>query len=205
MPEDIKTTRSEFLKLRKKYILAKNGHNLLKKKRDGLVMEFFNVLKKAKGMKKEISVLYSDVIKKMQITEMYDGPIAIKSAALYLKNIPLDIETRNLMGVKVPKIKKKDKIQKSIYERGYGLINASAKINNVTRQYECLLEKIIDTSEIETTLRKILIEIEKTKRRVNALEYIVIPKIKNQISIIKIVLEEQERENIFRLKMIKKP
>jgi len=204
MARDVKLTRSELLKLKKQYALAKNGYSLLKKKRDGLIMEFFKVLENAKGLKNQVSELYAVAQKKMEITEMYDGGVAVKTAALYLKEIPLDIETKNLMGVKVPKITKQGQICKSIYDRGYSRIESSARLNSTSMQYECLLEKIIDSAEIETTLRKLLIEIEKTKRRVNALEYILLPKLEGDIVKIRLSLEEQERENIFRLKMIKK-
>ena len=204
MGRELKATRSELLKLKKQFLLAKNGHKLLKKKRDGLIMEFFKVLKDAKGLKNQISDLYVEAQEKIKITEMYDGGIVIKTAAIYLKEIPLDIETKNLMGVKVPKITKQGQICKSIHERGYSLIDGSVRLNNTSKQYEMLLEKIIDSAEIETTLRKILIEVEKTKRRVNALEFVLLPRLEQDIHKIKLSLEEQERENTFRLKMIKK-
>ena len=204
MAIDVKATRSELLKLKKQYKLAKNGYSLLKKKRDGLIMEFFKILENAKGQKSQMSELYAIAQEKMKTTEMHDGGIAIKTAALYLKEIPLEIETKNLMGVKVPKITKQGEICKSIYERGYSLVDGSARLDSTSRQYECLLEKIIESAEIETTLRKLLIEIEKTKRRVNALEFILLPRLEQNISKIRLSLEEQERENVFRLKMIKK-
>ncbi|MCK5176493.1 MAG: V-type ATP synthase subunit D, partial [Candidatus Aenigmarchaeota archaeon] len=194
MGRELKATRSELLKLKKQYLLAKNGHKLLKKKRDGLIMEFFKILKDAKGLKNQISDLYVEAQEKIKTTEMYDGGIAIKTAAAYLKEIPLDIETKNLMGVKVPKITKQGQICKSIYERGYSLIDGSVRLNNTSKQYEMLLEKIIDSAEIETTLRKILIEVEKTKRRVNALEFVLLPRLEQDIHKIKLSLEEQERE-----------
>jgi V/A-type H+-transporting ATPase subunit D len=106
------------------------------------------------------------------------------------------------MGVIVPKIKAK-KVEKHFTERGYGLLSSSSKIDESAYAYEKVVDKVILAAEIETSMKKVLKEIEKTKRRVNALEYVVIPKMMHQMEFIRLRLEEMERENIFRLKRIK--
>ena len=105
------------------------------------------------------------------------------------------------MGVKVPKIETSE-IKKVFMERGYG-VYSSAAIDEASEAYEKVVEKIILAAEIETSMRKLLNEIEKTKRRVNALEFKVIPSQNKIKSFIQLRLEEMERENIFRMKRIK--
>ena len=202
MPQDIKPTRSELLRVKKQIKLAKSGYNLLKKKRDGLILEFFDVLKKAKTLRQELVDEYNIAFGKMNIARALEGDLKVKSIAMAIKDIPeINLETKNIMGVKVPKIKSSE-IKKAFMERGYGVYNSSA-IDEAASAYEKTVEKIILAAEVETSMRKLLNEIEKTKRRVNALEFVVMPSLGKTKSFIQLRLEEMERENIFRMKRIK--
>ncbi|NOX71368.1 MAG: V-type ATP synthase subunit D [Candidatus Micrarchaeota archaeon] len=199
----VKPTRSELINLKKKIKLAESGHKLLKKKRDGLIIEFFNVLKEAKNLRKELTDKYKHAHEKLLEGIALDGIVEVKTTSMALKDMPaIELETKNIMGVTVPKVKS-GRIKKGFMERGYGLITTSMHIEEMASSYEELLEEVITTAEVETTLRKILSEIEKTKRRVNALEFSVIPGMKEQANFIKFRLEEMERENIFRMNLIK--
>ena len=109
---------------------------------------------------------------------------------------------RNIMGVVVPSIEV-SQIQKSVEERGYGLIGTSVRVDEAVHAFEILAAKILEAAELETTMKKLLDEIESTKRRVNALEFKIIPQLEEIASYITLRLEELERENIFRLKRIK--
>jgi V/A-type H+-transporting ATPase subunit D len=200
---DVKPTRSELIKLKQKIKLAKSGHGLLKKKRDGLIMEFFDLMKEAKGIKKEMTEKYNEALSKMNVARILNSDMEIKTIALSIYNSPdIDVEKRNLVGVVVPKITKRNELVKKIIERGFSIYN-SAAIDEVASAYEILVEKIIKVAEIETSMRKVLEEIEKTKRRVNALEFEVIPKMEKQATYIRMRLEEMERESFTRLKRIK--
>ena len=202
MPQDVKPTRSELLKLKKQIKLAKSGYNLLKKKRDGLILEFFEILKRAKTLRQELVEEYKIALEKINIARTLEGDLKIKSIAMAIKNMPeVKLTTKNIMGVKVPKIESSE-IKKEFMERGYGVYSSSA-VDEAASSYEKVVEKIILAAEIETSMRKLLNEIEKTKRRVNALEFIVIPSLDKQKSFIQLRLEEMERENIFRMKRIK--
>ena len=202
MPQDIKPTRSELLKVKRQIKLAKSGYGLLKKKRDGLILEFFEILKKAKTIRQELVDEYKIAFEKINIARTLEGDLKIKSIAMAIKDVPeIKLETKNIMGVKVPKIESSE-IKKAFMERGYGVYNSSA-IDEAASAYEKVVEKIILASEVETSMRKLLKEIEKTKRRVNALEYVVIPRLDQVKSFINLRLEEMERENIFRMKRIK--
>ncbi|MBI2656953.1 V-type ATP synthase subunit D [Candidatus Woesearchaeota archaeon] len=202
MAIDIKPTRSELLKLKKQIRLAKSGYNLLKKKRDGLILEFFEVLKKAKTLREELVNEYKTALEKINIARTLEGDLKVKSVAMAIKDIPdVKLTTKNIMGVKVPKIESSE-IKKAFMERGYGIYNSSA-IDEAAAAYEKVVEKIILAAEVETSMRKLLNEIEKTKRRVNALEFVVIPNLDKIRAFIQLRLEEIERENIFRMKRIK--
>ncbi|MCK4968539.1 MAG: V-type ATP synthase subunit D, partial [Candidatus Aenigmarchaeota archaeon] len=103
MAIDIKPTRSELMKLKVKIKLAKSGHNLLKKKRDGLILEFFEILKKAKTIRSELNDNYCTAKRKADIAQAIEGKVTLKSAAVALKNAPtVELETKNIMGVVVP-------------------------------------------------------------------------------------------------------
>jgi len=202
MPQDVKPTRSELLKLKKQIKLAKSGYSLLKKKRDGLILEFFEILKRAKTLREELVSEYKIALEKINISRALEGDLKVKSIAMAIKDIPdVKLSTKNIMGVKVPKIESSE-IQKAFMARGYGIYNSSA-IDEAAAAYERVTEKIILAAEVETSMRKLLSEIEKTKRRVNALEFVVIPSLDRQRAFIQLRLEEMERENIFRMKRIK--
>lgn len=200
---DVKPTRSELIKLRKSIKLAHAGYGLLKKKRDGLILEFFNALKDAKDIRKELNEKYAAADRKLQHAIALDGVVEIKTLSMALKERPsIEVEVRNVMGVNIPAIKH-GTIRKSLAERGYGLLSSSIRIEETARAYEDLLETVVKAAEMETKLRNLLMEIERTKRRVNSLEYVVIPRLKAAAGFISFRLEELDRENIFRLKKIK--
>ena len=202
MPQDIKPTRSELLKLKKQIALAKSGYNLLKKKRDGLILEFFEILKKAKSLREDLVSEYKIALEKINIARTLEGDLKVKSIAMAINDIPdIKLTTKDIMGVKVPKIESAE-IKKAFMKRGYGIYSSSA-IDEAAASYEKVVEKIILAAEVETSMRKLLNEIEKTKRRVNALEFVVIPNLNKIKSFIQLRLEEIERENIFRMKRIK--
>ena len=202
MAIDVKPTRSELLKLKKQIRLARSGYNLLKKKRDGLILEFFEILKKAKTLREELVNEYKIALEKINIARTLEGDLKVKSIAMAIKGIPdVKLTTKNIMGVKVPKIESSE-IKKVFMERGYGVYSSSA-IDEAAAAYEKVVEKIILAAEVETSMRKLLNEIEKTKRRVNALEFVIIPNLEKIRAFIQLRLEEMERENIFRMKRIK--
>jgi|TARA_Y100000310_G_scaffold318480_1_gene372615 V/A-type H+-transporting ATPase subunit D len=199
---EVKPTRSELIKLKNRIKLAKSGHSLLKKKRDGLILEFFEILKKTKTLREELVNEYRIALDKMNIARTIEGDLKVKSIAMAIKEIPdITLTTKNIMGVKVPKIESLE-IKKAFMERGYGVYNSSA-IDEAAAAYEKVVEKILLAAEVETSMRKLLNEIEKTKRRVNALEFVVMPRLEYIQYFITLRLEELERENIFRMKRIK--
>ena len=201
--DNIKPTRSELIELKKKIKLSQSGHKLLKMKRDGLILELFEILEKAKDIRKEVEEQFAIASEKIAIAKSVEGSVVVKSTAFALKDTPeLELVSKNVMGVVVPKIEASS-VHKELNEHGYGLIGTSSRIDEAVDSFEILVEKIILAAEIETTMKKLLDDIEKTKRRVNALEFKVIPELTEAQDFIILRLEEMERENTFRLKKIK--
>jgi V/A-type H+/Na+-transporting ATPase subunit D len=202
MAKDIKPTRSELLKTKKQIKMAKSGYSLLKKKRDGMILEFFEILKKAKTLREDLVNEYKIALEKINIARAMEGDLKVKSIAMAIHNISdIKMSTKNIMGVKVPKIEAKE-LKKAFLQRGFGVYNSSA-VDEAAAAYEKVVEKIILAAEVETSMRKLLNEIEKTKRRVNGLEFVVIPNLEKDKYFISLRLEEMERENTFRMKRIK--
>jgi V/A-type H+-transporting ATPase subunit D len=197
-----KPTRAVLIALRRRIKVAQTGHSLLKMKRDGLMIEFFEVLNKAKAVRKELVEALIKAEQRLNMAKATEGTVAINSVAYSLQKEPaIQLESRNIMGVVVPKITA-ESVQKKMYERGYGIIGTSAAIDEAADSYEALLDKIL-AAEVETALIRLVDDIESTKRRVNALEYKVIPDIKDTIRFIAFALEEMDRDSIVRLKKLK--
>ncbi len=198
-----KPTRSQLLLVRRTRRTAVRGHRLLKLKRDALIVEFFKVLERAKQVRSNMAERYKVAEERVAVARAVEGSGAVRSVSYAsLVNPRLDLKTRNVMGVMVPRIEAQS-VRKALTERGYGIIGTTTRLDDAATAYENLVEDIIVAAEIETTMRRLIDEIEKVKRRVNALEYRVIPELKATESFIRQRLEEMERENIFRLKRFK--
>jgi len=189
--------------LKRRMKVAETGHSLLKMKRDGLMIEFFEVLNRAKTVRKELVEALLKAEQRLQMASAIEGSVTIGSVAYALQKEPaIQLDSRNIMGVVVPKIEA-EAVQKKMYERGYGVIGTSAAIDEAADAYEILLDKIILAAEVETAMIRLVEDIDSTKRRVNALEFKVVPDLKDTIKFIGMALEEMERDNIVKLKMLK--
>ncbi|HIP25589.1 MAG TPA: V-type ATP synthase subunit D [Archaeoglobus profundus] len=199
----VQPTRMELIKLRRRIKMAKRGHALLKMKRDGLIMEFRELLEEAKEVIGGMAEKFEIAQKRLALAMAVDGIIAVKAAALASKKEPTFVmHKKNIMGVVVPVIKR-EKVRKKVIEREYGILGTTARIDEAVEAYEELIDAILEVAEIETTIKRLIEEIEKTKRRVNALEYRVIPSMEQAAKFIAFKLEEMDRENIIRLKKLK--
>lgn len=203
MSQDVKPTRSEELRLKDRIQMAEDGHDILEKKRDGLIHEFMQVIDDARDVNEELANLYGEAREKLLLAKIYDGEESVKANSLNIEGEPL-LETRqqNIMGVVVPEIES-IKVQRHILDREYGLTSTSSRIDSTAEKHEELLEKIVEAAETQTKILKLLEEIEKTKRRVNALEHKTIPEMKSALDYVAQTLEENEREETFRMKKIK--
>lgn len=203
MATDVKPTRKNLMAIEDRIELSERGHDTLEQKRDGLIMEFMDILDQAQDVRSDLNTAYDDAQRKINMARAMDGDIAVRGAAAALKEHPeITTQSKNIMGVVVPQIES-SKVKKSLDERGYGVVGTSARIDEAAEAYEDLLEQIILAAEVETAMKKMLEEIETTKRRVNALEFKLLPDLYESQEYIEQKLEEQEREEIFRLKKIK--
>jgi V/A-type H+-transporting ATPase subunit D len=201
--QDITPTRSVLIELKNKIKTTKNGYKIMKMKRDGLIIEFFDIMEKAKAMRGSVASDYETAMTKISIARAVDGEIAVKSAAYALKTEPkVKVGSKSIMGMMVPKVEAEVK-HANLETKGYGVIMTSAYIEEASTAFEKLLDTIIRAAEIETTMKKLLDEIEKTKRRVNAMEFKVIPELEDAMKFVKFRLEEMDRENTIRLKFLK--
>ena len=203
MAKDVKPTRKNLMAIEDRIELSERGHDTLEKKRDGLIMEFMDILDQAKDVRENVDDQYERAQRAINMARAMEGDVAVRGAASALTEHPeITTESMNIMGVVVPQIES-SKVKKSLGERGYGVLGTSARIDEAADAYEELIETIILAAEVETAMKEMLEEIEKTKRRVNALEFTLLPDLYEAQEYIEQKLEEQEREEIFRMKKIK--
>ncbi|MFP4559357.1 MAG: V-type ATP synthase subunit D [Archaeoglobaceae archaeon] len=196
-------TRIELIKLRRRIKMAKNGYSLLKMKRDGLIVEFREILEEAKGVIGGMMEKYQKAHEKMVLAKAVDGVLAVNSVAISCKTEPeFTMRKKNIMGVTVPVIKR-EKRRRKVTEREYGVTSTTARIDEAVSAYEEMVDSILAVAEIETTVKRLIEEIDRTRRRVNALEFSVIPTMEKNASFIAFKLEEQDRETLITLKMLK--
>ena len=192
----IKPTRSELLRLKKRITLAKKGHELLKKKQDSLIIEFLKLLKEIKEEERALHREYTRALLQMNRARALESDLNIKASTIAVQEAaPVEIDIRNIAGVKVPAIRQPAR-ERPTYD--------SLLLQEVGTAYMSVLEMAIALSAKETALRKLLLEIRKTKRRAHALEEIFIPELLATRNRIVMNLEERSREEFTRLKMRKK-
>ncbi|ABD41478.1 V-type ATPase, D subunit [Methanospirillum hungatei JF-1] len=202
--EQVHPTRMELMKKRSQIVLAEQGRDLLKEKMEALIQEFFKIMVNFSESREGLEQLAIEADLALLVAEAVDDPIAVKSASYATKRqIMVDISGKNIMGVPVPVIQKKS-VALNVMQRGYGLIGTSSRINEAAEKFEAEMDMIIRLAETETTLRRIGNEIQMNRRRVNALDQIIIPELKEQAKYIRFSIEEREREDLFRLKKVKK-
>ncbi|MFH0818361.1 MAG: V-type ATP synthase subunit D, partial [Candidatus Micrarchaeota archaeon] len=184
--------------------LAGKGHKLLKQKRDVLVLEFFAILKRAKDLRSVLNSQMKGAYGSLAVASAYHSIVAIEQAALAVKKVPnVKTSVKNVMGVRIADIEGSYE-KRNVLDRGYSFAGSSAKIDETASAFEASLVTIMEIAKTENAIRNLLREIETTKRRVNALEYVVVPRLKGQAGYISMRLDEMEREGFFTLKMIKK-
>ena len=200
---NVKPTRMELLNLKRRIQLAKKGHKLLKDKQDALIMEFFTIYDEALQLRRELNEKMIAAFETLTRAQLETGTLPLREAALSVKpNREVEIKRRNIMGVSVPLIEA-DSFRRKAGERGYAFVSTSPLVDVAAEKFEEVLDLAVRLAEVEETLKRLAKEIEVTKRRVNALEYIIIPRMEATVKFIKQRLDEMERENFFRLKRVK--
>jgi V/A-type H+-transporting ATPase subunit D len=198
---DIRPTRLEYLRAKKKIKIAQKGLKLLKLKRQALILEFFNISKSSAELRGELN---SELIKGYQsirMAEMLDGEMRLENEAMKIPQLKkLLITPKNVMGVKIPRLEGGTREQ-SLTEY---LLEIPVSISEAVKAFQEVHKIVLDVAEKETTLRKLLNEIEKTKRKANAIENVFIPRLEDAVKFILFRLGEIERETFAMLKTVKR-
>ena len=201
--DGINPTRMELLSLKNRTKLAVKGHGLLKEKRDALIKEFFDILDRVKGVREAAERSLKEANEALLEAQIAMGDLAVRKASLSVKeSIDVDIKSRSVMGVSVPVTNVKMEAR-SIIDRGYSFSDTTIQLDEAAKKFEESIKFLIELGEVEKTIFLLAEEIEATKRRVNALEHIMIPRFENTEKYIDMRLQEMERENFVRLKMIR--
>jgi len=196
--EGPKPTRMELLALRKRLVLAKRGYELLEEKRDALISRFFELIKLRNNLRKDVEENLKQIYEKYKEAKAILGRDidSVIAAVPPIKNI--EIVRQYIMGVSVPKIRK------VAWEPKYTLYVSAAAFDEMLKLMKSTTENLVKLIEVEHALLELSDEIMKTRRRVNALKYIMIPKLQRSIKWISLVLEERAREEFYRKKLIKR-
>ncbi len=202
--EEVHPTRTELLQRKNQIVLAEQGHDLLTEKRDALLIEFMAIMDEVVEASRKLQQVSAEASFSLAVAKAVDGTVTLRSTSLATKGeVLVDISGAYIMGVPVPEVEKKT-VKRSLVARGYSLTGVSSRIDETAEKFEKELDTVIEIAAVETKLKRLGDEIQKTRRRCNALEYIVIPALAEQVKYIQMALEERAREDLFRLKKVKK-
>jgi V/A-type H+-transporting ATPase subunit D len=197
-------TRTELLATRVQIRRAAQGCDLLKDKRTQLLVELRKVADVVLAGGDALERSAAAATRLLALAEAFDGPEAVRSAALAASgDVVLQARTVNIMGVQVPEIERKA-VGRPRAARGYALGATGPRIDAVAAAFEAELDQVIEMAAVELRLRRLAQEVGTTTRRVNALEHVLIPRLERRFRAIRMVLEEREREDRFRLKYAKR-
>lgn len=196
----VNPTRMELLRLRKRLVVAQRGHKLLKDKLDGLMKDFGRITAEYKKARLEVDNELPQVLKLFVLAEATSSRLIVEDALESTRQeMNIEMKPQRLMSVQIPKLE----ITFGKSEGGYSLIHTSSELDKAITQMKEFLPKLLKMAELEETVRRLCQEIEKTRRRVNALEHTLIPRMKETIKFIKNKLDEMERSTTSQLMRIK--
>ena len=202
---NVNPTRMELSKLKKRLVTSKRSHKLLKDKQDELMRQFIKLIKYNNKIRAEVEKELGDSLKDFVMARAVMSSEFLEEAIAYPKeNIKVEVGTKNVMSVNVPIMNFKRELEGdegSIYP--YGFMNTSAELDDAIGKLYRVLPKLLELAEVEKSGQLMADEIEKTRRRVNALEYMTIPQLEETIKYIRMKLDENERGALTRLMKVK--
>lgn len=201
---NVNPTRMELTRLKKQLSTATRGHKLLKDKQDELMRRFILLVKKNNELRvaveKELTgALAGFVLANATLNEAFIEELV----AIPAETMTVDVIEKNIMSVPVPIMNFHYDEAAATTPLNYGYVNSNAELDGVFETISTILPKMLELAEVEKTCQLLAEEIEKTRRRVNALEYMTIPQLQETIYYIQMKLEENERSEITRLIKIK--
>ena len=199
----VNPTRMALSELKLRLVTAKRGHKLLKDKQDELMRQFINLIKENKKLRVEVEKELSESFKSFLLASATMSPLFLESAVSFPKEkLSVDIKSKNIMSINVPEMKfVKEEMEGSIFP--YGFVQTSAELDDTVIKLQKVLDNLLSLAEIEKSCQLMADEIEKTRRRVNALEYSTIPNLEETVKDIRMKLDENERATITRLMKVK--
>lgn len=202
---NVNPTRMELTKLKKRLTTATRGHKLLKDKQDELMRQFISLVKYNNDLRKDVEKELQGSLKDFVMARALMSSEFLEEAIAYPKeSISVEVGNKNIMSVNVPLMTFKRKLEGdggSIYP--YGFANTSSELDDSIKGLYDILPKLLELAEVEKSCQLMADEIEKTRRRVNALEYMTIPQLQETIKYIRMKLDENERGALTRLMKVK--
>ena len=203
--KQVNPTRMELTRLKKKRITAIRGHKLLKDKQDELMRQFINLVKYNNKLRKEVEDNLQGSLKDFVMARAVMSSEFLEEAIVYPKeHISVEVGEKNVMSVSVPVMNFKRQLEGdegSIYP--YGFANTSSELDDALAKLYGILPQLLELAEVEKSCQLMANEIESTRRRVNALEYMTIPQLQETIKYIRMRLDENERSATTRLMKVK--
>ncbi len=201
---NVSCTRMDLLARKAQITLAQQGRDLLEQKRAALLEEFLRIADTVIERSDALRQVAADARQALARAEAIAGTEAVRSAALASRaELPLEVSTTRVMGVKVPHIEQKH-ISRSMLARGYSVTATSITIDEVASAFEAEVDTIIRLAEIELRLARLAAEVQRTSRRLNALDHLLIPRLEAERDFIQMALDERERSDHFRFKLMKR-
>ena len=183
---------------------ARRGHKLLKDKRDELMRQFMDVVKLNKQLRLKVEEGLTAAFSSLQVASAIMSPEMLEQALMYPRqSVELGMELKNIMSVNVPRYSfhTKNNDPSEIYP--YGFAQTSGELDDALDKMARVFEDMLELAQVEKTMQLLAEEIEKTRRRVNALEYVMIPELEGNIKYISMKLEENENSTKVRLLKVK--
>ena len=200
----INPTRMELTRLKGRLRTAQRGHKLLKDKRDELMKQFMDVVRENRALRRKVEESLMRANGSFTVAAALMSPEMLEQSLLYPKeSVSVDMTFQNIMSVDVPRYQFHTKSQAAGEVYPYGFAQTSGELDDAVDEMARVFQDMLRLAEVEKTSQLLAQEIEKTRRRVNALEYVKIPEMQANIKYITMKLDENERANTIRLMKVK--
>ncbi len=197
---NVNATRMELTRLKKEYRIALSGHKLLKDKRDEMMRQFLIIAKQCRELRSELASSLSGVAQEFAIASAVMGKNRLKTALMMTdKEMTVDVSYKNVMSVPIAQFSYDEENMPKSYSDDFTARELTAGIQKLSDNKD----KLLKLAELEGAVAKLASELEKTRRRVNSLEYVMIPNYRDTIKFIKMKIEENDRSNTTRLLKVK--
>ena len=202
--KQVNPNRMELLRLKKQLVTARRGHKLLKDKRDELMRQFLDLIRTNRALRLKVEKLLQSANQDMVLARAVMDTASLETALMAGKeSLTLSIDTRNVMSVNVPVFASLFEVTGEIEGLPYGLASTAGELDQAIVSLHEAFPVMLELAEVEKGAQLLADEIEKTRRRVNSLEYILIPELREQIRSITMKMDENERGNLTRLMKVK--